>query len=82
MAQTVRDFFWNRLYQWGVRRVFGYPGDDVNGLLGALNRFGEDKTRFVEVRHEEMAAFMASAHGVAALIATSKPRPRGRMRSK
>src|SRR5689334_9419199 len=61
MAQTVGDFFWQRLYQWGVRRVFGYPGDGINGLLGALNRF-DGKIEFIQVRHEEMAAFMASAH--------------------
>src|SRR6202142_1850164 len=78
MAQTVGDFFWERLYQWGVRRVFGYPGDGINGLLGALNRFGEEKIRFIQVRHEEMAAFMASAHAkftgeLGVCIATSGP---------
>ena len=78
MARTVGDFFWDRLYQWGVRRVFGYPGDGINGLLGALNRFGEDKIRFIQVRHEEMAAFMASAHAkftgeLGVCIATSGP---------
>ncbi|MGD0102730.1 MAG: thiamine pyrophosphate-requiring protein [Rhodopila sp.] len=78
MAQTVGDFFWDRLYQWGVRRVFGYPGDGINGLLGALNRFGEDKIQFVQVRHEEMAAFMASAHAkftgeLGVCLATSGP---------
>ena len=36
MTQTVSDFFWERLRQWGVRRIFGYPGDGINGLLGAL----------------------------------------------
>ncbi|HEY0181525.1 MAG TPA: thiamine pyrophosphate-requiring protein [Rhodopila sp.] len=78
MTQTVGDFFWNRLYQWGVRRVFGYPGDGINGLLGALSRFGEDRIKFVQVRHEEMAAFMASAHAkftgeLGVCIATSGP---------
>src|ERR1700709_982362 len=78
MAMTVGDFFWERLYQWGVRRVFGYPGDGINGLLGALNRFGEDKIRFIQTRHEEMAAFMASAHAkftgeLGVCIATSGP---------
>ena len=62
MSKTVGDFFWERLYAWGVRTVFGYPGDGINGLLGGLQRFGTDKIRFVQVRHEEMAAFMASAH--------------------
>jgi len=77
MAQTVGDFFWQRLYQWGVRRVFGYPGDGINGLLGALNRF-DGKIEFIQVRHEEMAAFMASAHAkftgeLGVCMATSGP---------
>jgi len=78
MSTTVGDFFWDRLHQWGVRRVFGYPGDGINGLLGALNRFGTDKIEFVQVRHEEMAAFMASAYAkfageLGVCIATSGP---------
>jgi len=77
MAQTVGDFFWERLHQWGVRRIFGYPGDGINGLLGALDRAG-DKFEFVQVRHEEMAAFMASAHAkftgeLGVCMATSGP---------
>jgi len=78
MSTTVGDFFWDRLHQWGVRRVFGYPGDGINGLLGALNRFGTDKIEFVQVRHEKMAAFMASAYAkftgeLGVCIATSGP---------
>jgi pyruvate dehydrogenase (quinone) len=78
VAQTVGDFFWERLHQWGVRRVFGYPGDGINGLLGGLARFGTDKIQFVQVRHEEMAAFMASAYAkftgeLGVCIATSGP---------
>jgi pyruvate dehydrogenase (quinone) len=78
LAQTVGDFFWERLHQWGVRRVFGYPGDGINGLLGGLARFGTDKIQFVQARHEEMAAFMASAHAkftgeLGVCIATSGP---------
>ncbi|MBL1258848.1 thiamine pyrophosphate-requiring protein [Methylocystis sp. Sn-Cys] len=61
MSNTVGDFFVHRLYEWGVRRIFGYPGDGINGVLGALQRSSE-KIEFVQVRHEEMAAFMASAH--------------------
>jgi pyruvate dehydrogenase (quinone) len=61
MSKTVGDFFVERLYDWGVRTIFGYPGDGINGVLGALNRT-EHKIRFIQVRHEEMAAFMASAH--------------------
>src|ERR1700758_1033637 len=78
MAQNVADFFWSRLHEWGVRCVFGYPGDGINGLLGGLQRLGEDKIRFVQVRHEEMAAFMASAYAKftgqpGVCIATSGP---------
>ena len=61
MSQTVGDFFVERLHAWGVRRIFGYPGDGINGVLGALNR-AHGKIDFVQVRHEEMAAFMASAY--------------------
>src|SRR5215472_1681418 len=61
MAQTVGDFLVERLHAWGVRRIFGYPGDGINGVLGALQR-AKDKIAFVQVRHEEMAAFMASAY--------------------
>ena len=61
MSKTVGDFFVERLYEWGVRTIFGYPGDGINGVLGALNR-SERKIDFIQVRHEEMAAFMASAH--------------------
>ena len=76
MSQTVSDFFWDRLQQWGVRRIFGYPGDGINGLLGALQR--RDDFEFVQVRHEEMAAFMASAHAkftgeLGVCLATSGP---------
>ncbi|MGJ0509798.1 MAG: thiamine pyrophosphate-requiring protein [Methylocystis sp.] len=61
MSNTVGDFLVHRLYEWGVRRIFGYPGDGINGVLGALQR-AKEKIDFVQVRHEEMAAFMASAH--------------------
>jgi pyruvate dehydrogenase (quinone) len=61
MAQTVSDFLVQRLRNWGVRRVFGYPGDGINGVVGAIARAG-DAMDFVQVRHEEMAAFMACGH--------------------
>jgi pyruvate dehydrogenase (quinone) len=61
MSKTVGDFFVERLVAWGVRRIYGYPGDGINGVLGALNR-AAGKIEFIQVRHEEMAAFMASAH--------------------
>jgi pyruvate dehydrogenase (quinone) len=56
----VSDFFVGRLQQWGVRRIYGYPGDGINGVLGALQR--AKTIEFIQVRHEEMAAFMAVAH--------------------
>jgi pyruvate dehydrogenase (quinone) len=56
----VGDFVVERLLAWGVRRIYGYPGDGINGVIGALQR--ADKIDFVQVRHEEMAAFMAVAH--------------------
>ena len=77
MSRTVSDFFWERMSDWGVRRIFGYPGDGINGLIGALDR-ASDKLDFVQVRHEEMAAFMACAHAkftgeVGVCLATSGP---------
>ncbi|MGF6722168.1 thiamine pyrophosphate-dependent acetolactate synthase large subunit-like protein [Paraburkholderia sp. GAS41] len=77
MSQTVGDFIVERLYAWGVRRIYGYPGDGINGVFGALNR-AEGKIEFIQVRHEEMAAFMASAHAkftgeLGVCIATSGP---------
>ena len=77
MAQTVGDFIVARLHEWGVRRMFGYPGDGINGVFGALRR-AQDKIDFVQTRHEEMAAFMACAHAkftgeLGVCIATSGP---------
>ena len=77
MTGTVGDFLVERLYQWGVRRIFGYPGDGINGVFGALNR-AKGKIEFIQARHEEMAAFMASAHAkftgeLGVCIATSGP---------
>jgi pyruvate dehydrogenase (quinone) len=77
MAQTVGDFLVERLHAWGVRIIFGYPGDGINGVFGALGRAGK-KIEFVQARHEEMAAFMASAYAkftgeLGVCIATSGP---------
>ncbi|MDO8107858.1 thiamine pyrophosphate-requiring protein [Isoptericola sp. b441] len=58
---TVADFMLERLTEWGVHRVYGYPGDGINGFLGAYDR-ADDDPFFVQARHEEMAAFMACAH--------------------
>jgi pyruvate dehydrogenase (quinone) len=77
MAMNVSDFVWHRLHEWGLSRVYGYPGDGVGGLDVALEK-ARDKMRYVQVRHEEMAAFMATAHAkftgeVGLCYATSGP---------
>lgn len=73
---NVSDFILQRLGDWEIKRIFGYPGDGINGLLGALNR--NQSIRFIQTRHEEMAAFMACAHAkftgeVGVCLATSGP---------
>jgi pyruvate dehydrogenase (quinone) len=77
MTRTVADFVWERLRAWGVRRVFGYPGDGIGGLIGALARAG-GAVDFVQVRHEEMAGLMACGTAkftgeVGVCVATSGP---------
>src|SRR5450631_4304827 len=74
---TTADFLWERLQAWGVKRVFGYPGDGIGGIIGALARTN-GAIEFVQVRHEEMAAFMATAHAkftgeLGVCLATSGP---------
>ena len=66
-----------RLREWGVTRIYGYPGDGINGLLGAFHEY-EDDIGFIQTRHEELASFAASAHGkltgeVGVCMATSGP---------
>src|SRR5579884_3372697 len=77
MAMTVGNFILNRLVQWGIDRVYGYPGDGINGIIRELPEFEKD-LQFVQVRHEELAAFMACAHAkftgdVGVCMATSGP---------
>src|SRR3954471_20419777 len=77
MANNVSDFMIERLAAWGVDRIYGYPGDGINGLMGALSR-ASGRMRFIQARHEEMAAFMACAHAkftgeVGVCLATSGP---------
>src|SRR5919109_3943742 len=77
MAETVADYVLKRLTEWGVHRVYGYPGDGINAFLGAFDRAGGDP-EFVQARHEEMAAFMACGQAkftgeVGVCIATSGP---------
>lgn len=77
MSKKVSDVLIDRLNQWGITRVFGFPGDGINGIMGGLNR-AKDKIDFVQSRHEEEAAFMACAHAkytgeVGVCMATSGP---------
>jgi pyruvate dehydrogenase (quinone) len=77
MAQTAADFMLDRLSEWGVRRIYGYPGDGINGILGALGRAGE-RFEFIQCIHEEVAAFSACGHAkytgeVGICLATSGP---------
>src|SRR3954463_2867927 len=58
MSTTVADRLLERLREWGVEQVFGYPGDGINGIVGAFSRAG-DQPRFIQARHEEMSAFEA-----------------------
>jgi pyruvate dehydrogenase (quinone) len=74
---NVSEYVWHRLSDWGLKRVYGYPGDGVGGLDVALEK-AKDFMEYVQVRHEEMAAFMASGHAkftgqVGLCYATSGP---------
>ena len=77
MSKTVADLLVERLIEWGVDTIFGFPGDGVNGLFEAL-RTHQDKMRFIQVRHEEAAAFAACGYAkftgrLGVCIATSGP---------
>ena len=74
---NTAEFMLNRLANWGVKRVYGYPGDGINGLLGAFHEVG-DRIEFTQTAHEEIAAFAACAHAkftgeVGVCMATSGP---------
>src|SRR5436305_8505680 len=80
MSETVGDYLLDRLATWGVKRIYGYPGDGINGIMGAFTRSsnGNPRPAFVQARHEEMAAFMACAHAkftgeLGVCMATSGP---------
>jgi pyruvate dehydrogenase (quinone) len=77
VAKTVGDHVLRRLREWGVEEVFSYPGDGINGLIVAFEKAG-DRPRFVQARHEEMAAFEAVGYAkfsgrVGVCMATSGP---------
>src|SRR5438874_805416 len=77
MAKTVADMLVERLIDWGVDTIFGFPGDGINGIFEAL-RTNQDKIRFIQVRHEEAAAFAACGYAkytgrLGVCLATSGP---------
>src|SRR3989440_8291022 len=77
MATTAADVLIEVLQEWGVEFVFGLPGDGINGIMEAL-RLRQDKIRFIQVRHEESAAFMACGYAkytgkLGVCLATSGP---------
>ena len=74
---TASDTLVNVLIEWGVEVVFGLPGDGINGLMEAFRK-AKDKIRFIHVRHEEAAAFMACSYSkftgkLGVCMATSGP---------
>src|SRR3954462_8408937 len=78
MSENVSQFILRRMHEeWDVRRIYGYPGDGINGVMGAFHEYG-DRIEFIQVRHEELAAFAACAHAkmtdeVGVCMATSGP---------
>src|SRR3546814_5126093 len=77
MAETAADILIDTIHDWGVEVVFGLPGDGINGIMEALRK-RQDDVRFVQVRHEEAAAFMACGYAkwtgkLGACLATSGP---------
>src|ERR1700704_6745204 len=77
MSETASDALVDRLVAWGIDIVFGLPGDGINGVMEALRR-KQDRIRFVQVRHEEAAAFMACGYAkftgkLGVCLATSGP---------
>ncbi|WP_410596996.1 thiamine pyrophosphate-requiring protein [Amycolatopsis sp. lyj-23] len=77
MSQTVGDYLLQRLREWGVEQVFAYPGDGINGIVASFGK-ADNQPRFVQARHEEMAAFAAVGYAkfsgkVGVCMATSGP---------
>ena len=77
MAMTAAEILVDTIHDWGVDVIFGLPGDGINGIIEAL-RTRKDEIRFIQVRHEESAAFMACAYAkytgkLGVCLATSGP---------
>lgn len=76
-SQTVADYLLQRLREWDVNHLFGYPGDGINGIVAALGR-ADNQPKLIQARHEEMAAFQASGYAkftgnLGVVLATSGP---------
>ena len=76
-STTAAEVLVESLEDWGLDTIFGFPGDGINGIMEALRR-RQEKIRFVQVRHEEAAAFMACAYAkftgkLGVCLATSGP---------
>jgi len=77
MTKNASDVLLDTIHAWGVEVVFGLPGDGINGIMEALRK-RQDTIRFIQVRHEESAAFMACAYAkhtgkLGCCLATSGP---------
>src|SRR5438552_6560292 len=77
MPNTAADVLIDTIHDWGVEVIFGLPGDGINGIMEALRK-RQDQIRFIQVRHEEAAAFMACGYAkftgrLGVCIATSGP---------
>src|SRR5919112_5039754 len=77
MANSAADVLIDVLHDWGVEVIFGLPGDGINGIMEALRK-RQEEIRFIQVRHEEAAAFMACAYAkftgrLGVCLATSGP---------
>src|SRR5437667_9437722 len=77
MADTAADVPIDTIHDWGVEVIFGLPGDGINGIMEALRK-RQDQIRFIQVRHEEAAAFMACGYAkytgkLGVCVATSGP---------
>src|SRR3954466_5498294 len=77
MAKTAADVLIETLIDWGVEVIFGLPGDGINGIIESL-RLKQNRIRFIQVRHEEAAAFMACGYAkytgkLGVCVATSGP---------
>lgn len=76
-SKQVADYILERLRQWNVEHVFGYPGDGINGIVGAFGR-SDNEPQFIQARHEEMSAFEAVGYAkftgrLGVCMATSGP---------